>query len=140
MSKGTIFAKKYWCFTKKMLASAKLRGSWYKKVNFLKLHMCVYLCTKLQVSSIILTKLTQIRVKYDLCASFSLLIEGLHRCIQNPLKNLNGAFCENSSRVLVINCFHQKLHLRSLAEFWIRTPLGYTNIYFVYDMICWTIV
>ena len=28
-------------FDKKMLTSAKLRGSWYYKVYFLKLHMCV---------------------------------------------------------------------------------------------------
>ena len=40
---------------KEMLTSAKLRGSWYLKVYFLKLHMCVYLGTKMQVSRIILT-------------------------------------------------------------------------------------
>ena len=40
---------------KKILASAKLRGPWYWKVYFLKLHMCVNLLTKFQVSSIILT-------------------------------------------------------------------------------------
>ena len=38
-----------------MLTSAKLRRPWYQKVHFLKLHICVYLGTKFQVSSIILT-------------------------------------------------------------------------------------
>ena len=43
---------------KDMLTSTKLRGSWYYKIYFLKLHMCV--CTShqissFQVSSIILT-------------------------------------------------------------------------------------
>ena len=37
-----------------MLASAKLRRSWYYQIYFLKLHMCVYLRTKFQVSSLIL--------------------------------------------------------------------------------------
>ena len=35
--------------------SAKLRGHGYEKVYFLKLHICVYLRIKFQVSSIILT-------------------------------------------------------------------------------------
>ena len=55
LSKSTIFAKKIWFFAKKMLTSAKLRRPWYQKVHFLKLHMCVYLRTKFQASSIILT-------------------------------------------------------------------------------------
>ena len=38
-----------------MLTSAKLRGPWYEKVYFLKLHMSVYLRAKFQVSSITLT-------------------------------------------------------------------------------------
>ena len=38
-----------------LLTSAKLRKSCYKKVYFLNLHMCVYLRTKVQTSSIILT-------------------------------------------------------------------------------------
>ena len=38
-----------------MLTSAKLRGSWYQKVYFLKLNMCVYLRTKFQASNIIVT-------------------------------------------------------------------------------------
>ena len=44
----TIFAKNT-TLLQKMLTSTKLRGSWYKKVCFLKLH------TKFQVSSITLT-------------------------------------------------------------------------------------
>ena len=38
-----------------MLTSAKLRTSWYYKVYFMKLYLYVYLHTKFQVSSIILT-------------------------------------------------------------------------------------
>ena len=37
-----------------MLTSAKLRRSWYYQIYFLKLHMCVYLHTKFEVSSLIL--------------------------------------------------------------------------------------
>ena len=42
-----------------MLTSAKLRGPWYQKTYFLKLHMCVNLHTKFQVSNIILTSFRQ---------------------------------------------------------------------------------
>ena len=52
--KGTIFAKKI-----DFLISAILEESWYQKVYFLKLHICVYLCTKFQFSSIILTSCRQ---------------------------------------------------------------------------------
>ena len=38
-----------------MLTSTKLRRSWYKKVNFLKLQTCVYSRTKFRGSNIILT-------------------------------------------------------------------------------------
>ena len=38
-----------------MLTSAKLRTFWYYKVYFMKLYLYVYLHTKFQVSSIILT-------------------------------------------------------------------------------------
>ena len=44
---------------KKMLTSAKWRRSWYYKVYFLKLNMFVYLRTKFQFSSIILTSFRQ---------------------------------------------------------------------------------
>ena len=61
LSKGPILIKnankgpdKGPIFTKKMLTSAKLRGSCYYKVYFLKLHM-LELRTKFHVSSIILT-------------------------------------------------------------------------------------
>ena len=46
-------------FLQKMLTSARLRGPWYKKVYFLKLHMIAYLRAKFQVSSIILTSFRQ---------------------------------------------------------------------------------
>ena len=46
-------------FGKKMLTSAKLRKPWYQKIYFLKLYMCVYLRTKFQVSSIIITSFRQ---------------------------------------------------------------------------------
>ena len=36
-----------------------LRRSWYLNVYFLKLYLCVYLHTKIQVSSIILTRFRQ---------------------------------------------------------------------------------
>ena len=42
-----------------MLISAKLKGLWYEKVYFLKLHMFVYLLTKFEVSGIILTSFRQ---------------------------------------------------------------------------------
>ena len=42
-----------------MLTSTKLRGPWYNKVYFLKLHMCVYLRAKSEVSRIILTSFRQ---------------------------------------------------------------------------------
>ena len=44
---------------KKMLTSAKLRMPWYQKVYFLKLHVCVYLRTKFEVFSLILTSFKQ---------------------------------------------------------------------------------
>ena len=50
-----LFLQKMLIFYKKILTSAKLRGSWYQKVYFLKLHMDLYLRTKFQVSSIIVT-------------------------------------------------------------------------------------
>ena len=53
------FCQKMLIFCKKMLTSAKLSGPWYQKVYFLKLHMCVYLRTKFEVSSIILTSFKQ---------------------------------------------------------------------------------
>ena len=48
-----LFLQKMLIFYKKILTSAKLRGSWYQKVYFLKLHMDLYL--RFQVSSIIVT-------------------------------------------------------------------------------------
>ena len=45
---------------KKILTSAKLRGHLYEKVYFLKLNMCVFLHTKFQVSSMILTSCKRI--------------------------------------------------------------------------------
>ena len=64
LNKGTIFAKKCWFFAKKMLTWAKLRKPWYQKVYFLKLYVSVYLSTKFQVSSIILTSFRQGRVNF----------------------------------------------------------------------------
>ena len=46
-------------FLPKMVRSAKLSGYWYQKTYFVKLHICVYLRTKFQVSSKILTTLRQ---------------------------------------------------------------------------------
>ena len=42
-----------------MLTSEKSRRPWYQKVSFLKLHFCVYLRAKFQVSSITLTSFRQ---------------------------------------------------------------------------------
>ena len=56
-----------------MLTSAKLRGPWYHKVYFLKLHMCVYLRTKFQVSSIILRSFRQGVILPPLPAQYELL-------------------------------------------------------------------
>ena len=42
-------------FCKKLLASAKSRCSRYQNLYFLKLLMCVYVRTKFQISSVILT-------------------------------------------------------------------------------------
>ena len=50
------FAKK-----KKKAEIIILRCSWYYKVYFLKLHMCVFLYTKFQVSCIILTSFIQMK-------------------------------------------------------------------------------
>ena len=58
LSKGTIFDVKGWFFAK-MLTLAKLWRSWYQNVYFLKLHMCLYLRTKFQISSIILMSFRQ---------------------------------------------------------------------------------
>ena len=49
-------------FCKEMLTSTKLRRSWYQNIYFLKLNMCVYLPTKFQVSSMILTSFKQGRL------------------------------------------------------------------------------
>ena len=46
-------------FSKKVLTSVNLRGPWYQKIYFLKLHICVYLRAKFQVSTIILTSIRQ---------------------------------------------------------------------------------
>ena len=52
----------YWLklltFCKKVLTSAKLSGSLYHEVKFVKLHMCLYLRTQFQVSNKILTRFT----------------------------------------------------------------------------------
>ena len=55
-----LFCQKMPIFSKKLLTWAKLREL-TKKACFLKLHMCVYLCNKFQVSSIILTIFRQRR-------------------------------------------------------------------------------
>ena len=55
LNKVAIFAKKCWFFARKMLTSAILSGSWYWKVYFIKLHMCVYFHTKFRDFSIVLT-------------------------------------------------------------------------------------
>ena len=60
LGKGTILPKKCWFFCKKMLTLAKFRGSWYKKVYFLKLHKSVYSRTNFQISSIILTRFRRV--------------------------------------------------------------------------------
>ena len=54
LSKGYIFVKKCWFFAK-IADISKLKRALYWKVCFRKLHMCVYVRTKFQVSSIILT-------------------------------------------------------------------------------------
>ena len=59
LSNCTILDKVYFFFAKEMLTSAKLRRPWYWKVYFLKLHMSAYLCTKFNVSSIILMSFRQ---------------------------------------------------------------------------------
>ena len=53
LSKGTVFAKKR-CFFGKNADISKIERPWYEKAYFLRLHMCVYLRTRFQVSSIIL--------------------------------------------------------------------------------------
>ena len=58
LSKVTIFDKKCWFISKKVLTS-KLRGSLNYKVYFLKLNIGVCLRTKFQVSIIFLTSLRQ---------------------------------------------------------------------------------
>ena len=40
--KVLFFFQNCWYFAKKLLIIAKLRGSWYYKVYFLKLHTCLY--------------------------------------------------------------------------------------------------
>ena len=55
LSNDTIFPKKSWFFAKKMLTPVNLREPWYSEVYFLRQHMCVYLRTKFQAPSIILT-------------------------------------------------------------------------------------
>ena len=52
------FCQKWRIFAKTVMTSAKLRGSWYKKY-FFWICRCVYLRTKCQVSSIILTSFRQ---------------------------------------------------------------------------------
>ena len=52
------FCQKCRIFAKTVMTSAKLRGSWYKKY-FFWICRCVYLRTKCQVSSIILTSFRQ---------------------------------------------------------------------------------
>ena len=58
------FERKYYhllkllTFCKKVLTSAKLSGSLYHEVKFVKLHMCLYLRSQFQVSNKILTRFT----------------------------------------------------------------------------------
>ena len=53
--KGTILAQKCRLFTKKLLTSTKFRGACSYKAYFRKLFMFLYLCTKSQVSCMIIT-------------------------------------------------------------------------------------
>ena len=59
LSKGTFLDKKTLIFCKKMLTSAKFKGSRNSKGHFLKLHKGVYLRAKFNFSSIILTSFRQ---------------------------------------------------------------------------------
>ena len=44
----------------------------------------------------------------------------LPKCIQDPANILDGALCNNSSRILAINDCLKDLHLRCLWGFWIK--------------------
>ena len=57
--KNYYFCQKYWFLCKKLLTKTKLKRSRYERVYFLKMHICVYIRTKLQVSSIILQSFRQ---------------------------------------------------------------------------------
>ena len=52
--KNYYFCQKYRFLCKKLLTKTKLKKSRHEKVYFLKMHICVYIRTKLQVSNIIL--------------------------------------------------------------------------------------
>ena len=63
VSKGLFMPKKMLIFLQKMLTSVKLRRPWYEQVCFLKLHLCVYLCTKFQVYRIVSTSPCRLGLK-----------------------------------------------------------------------------
>ena len=53
------FQWRYILFLPKNVDYSKIKGSCYWKVYFLKLHMCVYFRTKLEISNLILTSFKQ---------------------------------------------------------------------------------
>ena len=101
-----------------MLASAKLNRAWYWKVYFLKLHICVNLRTKFQVSSIILPTLptskrapkkpTQIKVKpfIELCLLNCLIV--LFKTY--GLEDSNWTEIWSLSKIWVSFYFHQGMN------------------------------
>ena len=51
-----------------MLTLSKLRVSWQYELDFLKMHICVYLSIKFQLSSVILTSFTSLPLPLPLLA------------------------------------------------------------------------
>ena len=51
-----------------MLTLSKLRVSWQYELYFLKMHICVYLSIKFQLSSVILTSFTSLPLPLPLLA------------------------------------------------------------------------
>ena len=104
-------------FLQKNTDISKINEVLVLKGIFLKLHMCVYLRTKFQVSSIILTRFsqgvilsptaketlkkpTQIRVKSD-PGKFSLPVLGEKTCCKHIL--INSKFIDSSDNVILLS-------------------------------------
>ena len=112
-------------FCKTMLTSAKLSCSWYHNLYFLKLLMCVYVRTKFQVSSIVLTSLRE--------AILPTLPPPAKRTPKNPtqikvnLKTIPNRYSPS---------FKQNLFVHKSVSWWPTSRINILIIYYKLGQLC----